>query len=368
MPHVAPNGSGGGGPAWAGLVAAMTWRNYLYYGDKDLLKEVYPTMRAYLKSLEAKSVDQVYRSEEGKWNWIGDWLAPGRGMDTNNWPTQPMAEVFNNSYIVYLWDIQRKAALALNKPEDAEVCVRKLNEIRPLIHKAFYDEEKGCYVSDEQPYLMMPLMAGIVPDELKEAIWKKLEDNINSRSSFQTGMIGTYFMINFLLDKGRNDLLYKMIAHKNYPGWGYMLSQGATVWWEQWNGYYSQMHSVFTSMDSWFYQGIAGIQHVDGDAGMKHFRINPACSLPLNHASASTESMYGTIRSEWTKKENGEILLHVEVPANSTAEIWFPASDKQAVTENNVALDQVPGVEGIAVKESKVVCQVASGSYQFEVK
>lgn len=368
LPHVAPNQSGGGGPAWAGLVAAAAWRNYVYYDDKSLLEEMYPVMYAYLNYLETKSVNQVYKSEPGPWDSIGDWLAPGRGMDTNNWPDKIMAEVFNNSYIVYLWDIQRKAALALGKQQDAEVCARKISQLRPLVHEAYYDKEKGYYVSDEQPYLMMPLMAGIVPEELRASIWKKLEDNINKRGSFQTGMIGTYMMINFLLENGRNDLLYKMINHTNYPGWGYMLSQGATTWWEQWNGYYSHIHSVFTSLDSWFYQGLAGIQALEQEPGMKYFRIKPAFDVPLEHVKASTQSLYGTISSEWEKQKDGTLQLKVEIPSNSSAEVWFPCSDKENVSEGSILLENIIGVTNVINRDTYTMALLSSGKYCFNIK
>ena len=368
MPHVAPNAGGGGGPAWAGLVAALTWRNYLYYEDTRTLEKIYPVMEHYLKSLEAKSPGNIYRSEKGKWNWIGDWLAPGRGMDTDNWPTKPMAEVFNNCYIIYLWDIQRKAAIALGKTEDAEFCSRKLDTLRPLVHKTFFDSTKFCYVSDEQPYLMMPLMAGIVPEELEGQIWKKLEENINSRQSFQTGMLGTYFMINYLMEKDRNDLLFKMISHSRYPGWGYMLSQGATVWWEQWNGYFSQMHSVFTSLDSWFYQGIAGIRPINGYPGMKHFRIRPDFTLPLNSVRASTVSMYGKISSGWEKEKDGGLQFHVEIPANSSAEIFFPVKDSKLISENGIPLDNIPEMKGKDIVEGRLCCTFPSGRYNVVIR
>ena len=73
-------------------------------------------------------------------------------------------------------------------------------------------------------------------------------------------MLGTDFMMEHLCAIGRNDLVFTMFIQTSYPGWGYMLEQGATTLWEQWNGIWSNIHSCFTSPDNWFYQGLAGIQ------------------------------------------------------------------------------------------------------------
>lgn len=367
IPNVAPIGQGGGGPAWPGLLAAITWRNYLYYGDIALLEELYPTMSRYLESLEFKCEDNILRKYGDEWSSIGDWLAPNRGMDGSNWPNVRMSEFFNNCYRVYLWDINRKAALALGRKEDAEYCKEKIDIIRPLIHQEFYDEVNQCYPSEEQPYLVMPLMAGVVPDSLKEDIWSRLESRIVEKSVVETGMLGTYFLINYLSDLGRDDLLYRLVAHENYPGWGYMLSQGATVWWEQWNGYYSHMHSVFTSLDSWFYQGIAGIKIKDEQSGMRNFAIKPAFDLPINYVSAKTESMYGVIKSEW-KRDGDNILFNVIVPPNSSAEITIPTTDRSEIYESGQNIEQAVGVSNISTSDSATKCTLASGTYCFKFK
>lgn len=364
LPNVAPNYQGGGGPGWAGLVAAITWRNYLYYGDIAFLKEIYPVMKKYLDNFESRCVDNLFQSSDEPILSIGDWVAPGRGMDTNNWPTQEMAEFFNNCYRVYLWSIQYKAALALGMSSDALACKRKLDTIRPIIHERYYNAEKGYYVSDEQPYLLMPLMTDVVPEDLRGRLWDHLEKNILEGRRFQTGMFGTYFLIQYLQEQDRSDLLYKLIAHTEYPGWGYMLTQGATTWWEQWNGYFSHIHSCFTSLDSWFYQGIAGIRCIDEAIGMKRFKIKPAFDLPLASAKASVQSMYGEITSAW-KKEKNTISFCVVIPPNSQAEVCFPVGMLDVIKESDKPLSDIEGVDLLKSTASETICLVSSGTYEF---
>ena len=49
-----------------------------------------------------------------------------------------------------------------------------------------------------------------------------------------------------------------------FPSWGYMVTQGASTLWENWQGTKytgvgSRNHIMFGSQSSWYYQAIAGI-------------------------------------------------------------------------------------------------------------
>lgn len=353
LPHTAPNRKGGGGIGWGGILAAMSWRNYLYYGDSILLRETYDNTLMYLKYIESKCVNGIYAGEDDPWSSIGDWLAPGRGMDTNNWPEKRWNDFFNNCYRVILWRTQLAAALALNKKDDAEMCRHTLERIVPLIHHFFFNASTRCYVSEEQTYLLMPLVADIVPDSLKMSLESRLVSRLSMEQHIETGMLGTYFLLHYLQDKGYDNLLYKLIANNRYPGWGYMLSQGATTWWEQWNGYWSRIHSCFTSLDSWFYQGLAGITPLLSSPGMKHFKISPAFVDGLTFVRASTHSMYGEIKSEW-KRRKGYVELKVGVPANCSATIESPAG--YAICAKKTLLGNRGTAHSLVVK---------SGEYKF---
>lgn len=342
FPNVAPNYHGGGGPGWPGIVAAMAWRNYLYYADRDLLTEAYQPMMDYLQFIETECEKGIYSGGADPWQCIGDWLAADRGMDSNRWPESEWNNFFNNCYRVLLWRTQQKAAAVLNKPADAASCQAHLDQIIPAIHAHYYNGSTARYVSDEQSYLLMPLVAQIVPQHLREDLHSKLIATLERDGSIRTGMLGTYFLIQYLQENDQNDLLYRLIAHTNYPGWGYMLSQGATTWWEQWNGYWSQIHSCFTSLDGWFYQGLAGIRPSESGPGMKEFRIKPTFISELSYVNASTESLYGTIKSSWKRKED-KIILEVEVPTNTTAEVSLPEGYVMEKEGNFINQIRLPG-------------------------
>ena len=375
LPHMAPFGAGGGGPGWPGLLAATTWRHYLYYGDRRVLEENFDAIRRYVDHLEARCKDNILRKYGGQWDFIGDWVPPNRGMDTDNWPGPQAAELFNNCYRIYQMDLLMRMAEALGKKDEVERCQSRLAVIRPAVHAAFYDKAAGHYVIDEQAYYVMPLMTGVVPEPERAAMLKKLEQNIlvKNQGHLDTGMLGTYFMMEYLRGTGRSDLVFTMFNQTAHPGWGYMLEQGATTLWEQWNGHWSHIHSCFTSPDNWFYQGLGGIMPDPAVPGFKQIIIKPNMVGDLTWVKAHHDSPYGRIVSNW-KLEAGKLTMEVTVPPNTTATIFVPAKDAAGVTESGgkigearaPALSNVEGVKFLRMENSVAVYAVGSGTYQFQ--
>lgn len=332
IPHTAPQGEGGGGPAWGGSAQALTWRTYLYYGDRRIVERNYDACRRHIEGIEAYATNGIVRAFGGKWDFIGDWVPPGRGMDTTNWPPRPAAELFNNCYRLYLREQLAQMADALGRHDEARACRTEVERLRPLVHAAFYDGSRQLYVLDEQSYQVMPLMTGVVPAGLRPAVMKRLEDGIlvNRGGHLDTGMLGTYFLLDYLSQIGRDDLIFTVVNQVTHPGWGYMLDQGATTWWEQWNGYYSRIHSCFTSLDGWFYQGLAGIRPDPRAPGFKRIIIRPAVVGDLTWVKAHHDSPYGRIASSW-KREGATLTLEVTVPANTTATVFVPGEPPREV-------------------------------------
>ena len=100
---------------------------------------------------------------------------------------------------------------------------------------------------------------------------------------------------------------------------------------------------------------------------MKHFRLCPAYDLPLDTVQATTRSPYGTIRSGWTRRADGTLQLQFEVPANSTAEVWFRQASPDSISEAGCPLERVEGVTEVRREENRTVARIGSGSYCFDV-
>src|SRR5450756_252858 len=78
----------------------------------------------------------------------------------------------------------------------------------------------------------------MVPEDFRPAVVETLVRNIEQKSDghIGTGLVGAQWLMRTLSDNGQADLAYKIATQKTYPGWGYMVEQGATTVWELWNG------------------------------------------------------------------------------------------------------------------------------------
>jgi alpha-L-rhamnosidase len=333
LPYVAPpfEKSGGGAP-WPGGIARIPWEHYLHYGDSAVLEENLAGARSYCEYLDSRSTNDVLRAWGGGFEFIGDWVPPGRGMDTQNWPNKEMAELFCNCFRVHLWQLVEQMSAALGRTVEAEYARQRAAAIQAATHAAFYDAANQRYVIDEQIYYAFPLLVGIAPEAERPALLENLVRCIvrKNHGHLDTGMLGTMFLLEYLNSIGRDDLVLGIYQKKDYPGWGYMVEQGATTMWEQWNGYWSQIHSCFTSADNWLYRGLAGIRPDPAGPGFRKVIIRPAVVGDITWVKAHHDGPYGRIVSHWTRDADA-FTLGVRIPPNSMATVILPDGSSREV-------------------------------------
>ena len=124
---------------------------------------------------------------------------------------------------------------------------------------------------------------------------QNLEHTILVKNSghIDAGMHGLYFLLKYLMEQDRNDVIYQMVSKRDYPSWGYMLDHGATTIWEDWSGSMSHIHDTLISIGSWFIQGIGGIRIDEKSPGFRHFFIKPGIVGDLTFARAATARRTG---------------------------------------------------------------------------
>ena len=152
---------------------------------------------------------------------------------------------------------------------------------------------------------------------------------------------------------------------RTYPGWGYMLEQGATTFWEQWNGYWSQIHSCFTSPGSWFYQGLAGIRPDPQGPGFKKIFIQPALVGDVTWVKCHHDSMFGRITSNW-KRANGALTMEVGIPANTTATVRIPTKKPDGVQLDGKPVEKSADVKVLRRETDALILEVGGGNYRFD--
>ena len=347
---------------WGGMVDVMPWKTYLYYGDRRNLERAYePMVRYPTKYIDGFHIDGGLQGQ-GQFDSGCDWVAPRIGMTA-----PPGSGLFVACYRAYLMDLLAKSANALGKTDDAKRFGKRVTDLKTLIHSAFYKANEGLYDSGRELDQALPLALGIVPAALRTNVQKALDDAVmvKNKGHLDTGMLGTYFLLKSLRETGRSDLAFTMANQKDFPGWGYLLSQGMTTFGEQWDGIWSQIHSCFASAGSWFYQGLAGICPDESGPGFKKIIIKPAVVGDLTWVKCSYASIHGTIVSNW-KLDAGKLTMEVTIPINTTAVVYVPSKDAAGVTESNKPAAKAEGVKFLRMENSAAVYEVGSGSYRFQ--
>jgi len=376
--HTAPEFyPAGGGPSWGGETSELVRRLYTYYGDKRAIETAYATLKKYLDHLESNTQGDILRyfnpynpGQPMVWYFLGDWTPPGISPDKHDFvfENELQREFFNNCYRVLLWEDLANYAEAVGNKAEALRCRQRLAVLRPLIHTTYYDPVTKTYKANRQAYLVIALLARVVPEKLRAAIFKQLEDDIviAKKGHLDTGLQGTFMLLALLTQENRNDLVDLMVNQTTFPGWGFLIKERkVTTWPETWSGWGSQIIQVVGTAGAWFYEGLAGIRPDPAYPGFKHFTLRPGIVKSVDWVECSYQSPYGKIVSNW-KREGDTLTMNVTIPPNTTATVFIPAKDAATVTESGKPASKAEGVKFLRMENNAALYAVGSGTYQFQ--
>jgi alpha-L-rhamnosidase len=168
----------------------------------------------------------------------------------------------------------------------------------------------------------------MTPEGMKPKVLAKLLQSIIQDQDYHldTGIIGTRYLLDVLTENGQEEIAYRIASQETYPGWGYMIAEGATTLWERWEkitggGMNSHNHIMLGSIDAWFYRAIAGISCLE--KGWKKVKIKPGVVGDLKFATATLKTVRGDVHVSWEKKEDSFEVI-VQIPVGTTAEVHLP--------------------------------------------
>ena len=178
---------------------------------------------------------------------------------------------------------------------------------------------------------------GIVPDSLKEKVTSRLNARIleEDKGHLATGLVGLPIITEWVNSNNSSELMYQMMTKKDYPGFGYMIENGATTTWEHWRGERSRIHNCYNGPGSWYYQSIGGIRPLEDYPGYKKFLLAPRPPKALSWAEISKETPFGTIIVSW-QKEQGQMVMQVTIPTGSSAKFRLPKGVETCLIDNEI--------------------------------
>ena len=354
VPHTAPFGGGGGGPAWGSSYVIVPWFYYLYYGDKDLLRQHYHGMKQWIEYLGTRTDKNgiVVREEPNGW-CLGDWATPAK--------IELPEPLVNTAYYFYCADIMSKVAEVLENNTDKNYFDNLKTRIQSALNQKYLNKIENRYWTSYQGADVFPLAFGMVPEERRENVFKSLVNHvIKNKGHLDTGILATPLLLEILTEMGRVDLAFTIMNQRDFPSFGhYILGKGATTLWEDWHGQSSHSHPMYGSVIRWFYKVLAGINPDPIHPGFKHIILRPTPCGDLTFVRAEYNSLYGPVKSEWKITKN-TFKLDIEIPANTSATVLIPATRSE-----NVSVKNSQNVTSAGFENNRVAYEVGSGKHTF---
>ena len=299
--HVIPNVlHQSGSAAWDDAATICPWAVYLAYGDPNILRAQFASMK--------KWVDYITAHTTTKDLWTGgehygDWL--GLDAPSGSYKGSSREDLIASAFYAHSTALVIKAGRVLGQDISAyealyERIVRAFRQAYPV-----YQTQTECTLA---------IYFALAEDTQKAA--DQLAQMIRScGTKLQTGFVGTPYLLHALSAHGYTELAYDLLLRREYPSWLYPVTKGATTIWEHWDGqmengdfWSSDMnsfnHYAYGAVADWVYTVAAGIQTVEEKPGYAAVRIAPQPDKRLDWLEASVETRHGLVRSRWEKQRD----------------------------------------------------------------
>ncbi|MCX7425518.1 MAG: family 78 glycoside hydrolase catalytic domain [Planctomycetia bacterium] len=402
IPDVVPaypcKGRTTGDPAWAGNYPLVVWYVYQYYGDRRLLEEHYPSMKRWVGYLTSIA-NEDHVIEKG--GYYGDHMLPGDAPGKEEFLSKetPPPLLWTGYYYNNVW-ILAQAARILGADDDA-AHQRLADAIGAALNKKWLSPSGKSYATGSQTANIFPLAIGVVPTTNRQDVLNSLVDDVlvKRRGHLHTGNLGTTCIMDSLADLGRGDALYRVATSTDYPGWGYMVREGATTVWEAWSnnvpgtdvasgmvvndiGVSEDSMLMFGSINEFFFGALAGIEGPDYFGtrtvvpGFREIRIRPRVLGDLTSVAAHIRTVRGIVGVDWKRNDNG-LTLTATIPVNSLAKVSVPKLGLREVVieegdrvlwEKGAYRGGVAGITAATEEPEYVTFDTGSGTYRFVLR
>ncbi len=343
------------GLAWAMAHPLLIDQLYRYYGNRQIGETEYATAKRWMALVEKQYPDGI----------VTDGLSDHESLTEN-----PSPEMVTPLYFVsanLLADQASRRQLTAD-----ETPYRQLAEkIRTAYRRQFVDGASGRVGPGTQASQAFALYTGIVTEADRPKVLAYLVQEIHARNDhLSTGIMGTKFMLDVLSREGYADLAYKIVTQPDFPGWGWMLKNGATTLWEHWeysDNTFSHNHPMFGSVSQWMMQWLGGIQPETDSVGFDRIVVRPQVPKGLDWVKSHYDSVRGRIVSNWQRSEDS-MRFKIEIPVNTQARVVLPVDESAVITESGVPVSSALGVTRAKGRGNTVELTVGSGRYEFTVR
>ncbi|MBO5065677.1 MAG: family 78 glycoside hydrolase catalytic domain [Clostridia bacterium] len=314
-----------GSSAWADVGVIVPYWVYRTYGDTEIIKDQFESMKKWILFMEANG------SERGLFDkhdcHFGDWLSLDAGDEATGGMTDK--NLIGSAYLIY----SNRLFIEMGKVIGEDMSY--FEELYDLSIKAYRKKylNSGKPEHETQTANVLAIYFDITDDVEREG--SKLVKDIEECGHLKTGFVGTPYLLHALTKIGRSDIAYKLLLKETFPSWLFPVTRGATTMWERWDGMKvdgtfatpemnSFNHYAYGSVGDWLYTTVAGIDSDFNEPAYKHIIFRPLPNKELGYAKARILTENGEIVSSWEYTGNGnECKFSFTIPAGSYATLYL---------------------------------------------
>ncbi|QPZ40133.1 family 78 glycoside hydrolase catalytic domain [Paramicrobacterium chengjingii] len=323
--------------AWSDAATIVPEAVHSAYGDVDVLRRQYSSMRAWVEKVRGIVGPDLL------WNTgaqFGDWLDPTAPPDDAS-RAQADPDVVATAYFARSVGILARTAATLGLRADGEDYAQLEKRARAAFI-ATYVSDDGHVRSDCQTVYALSIVGDLFESERQRTGAGQRLAELVTAAGFRvsTGFVGTPLILDALSMAGYPELAYRMLLEESCPSWLYAVSMGATTVWERWDSMLSDgsinpgsmtsfNHYAYGAVADWLHRSVAGL--APSSPGYQTVDVRPLVTGDLSSASARHLSPYGEIAVGW-KLDQGQVDLTLTIPYGVTARVWMPgAADAEIV-------------------------------------
>ncbi|HLZ86889.1 MAG TPA: alpha-L-rhamnosidase C-terminal domain-containing protein, partial [Puia sp.] len=374
VPFVIPNVAGNGTSAgWADVATIIPWNIYLAYGDRRVLADQYPSMKAWVEYIRGQAKNDLWNTG----SHFGDWLFYRPFDDNDGRSAVTDKYLIAQCFYAHSTQLLIDAATVLGKKEDVDGYTTLLKKIKDAFLREYMTPE-GRLVSGTQTAYVLALQFDMLPEAFRKQAAERLVKNIQDYNyHLTTGFLGTPYLCHVLSRYNFTAVAYRLLLQDTYPSWLYPVKMGATTIWERWDGIKpdgsfqtpgmnSFNHYSYGAIGDWMYRVVAGIDTYEDGPGYHHSRISPHPGGGLSYAYGDLETGYGRISSHWQLTDDS-LTIDLVIPANTTSTVYIPAPEGGLITEGGHNLSTVKDIRIEGIEKGYLLVRLGSGNYHFRL-
>ncbi len=333
----------------------MLGEYYEYFGNSDLLKQVYPNMKKLMDYFE-----KYIGKEHGLLYKVPGWIVLDH---PDSDPPLDQKDEITGLNCLYYGALKQAASIAqtlIIDPHQASIWNKQASILKSNIRKWLWSPEKNLFPDSygsekfsQQTQVYAMLYGLIEPNDKDIVIEKVAAMNRSSEQSF------SYYLLYSMFDAKPQ---WSLDFIRKYWGAQMKLPLFNGGWFEAWekekpgSDFVTTSHAWCSGPTALLPQKVLGVEPVS--AGWKTFSVKPN-PCDLKWAKGIVPTPLGPIIVDWKVNGKGTFSMYVRVPEKTSAEISVPSTDPQKVSVNGKPINKLRTDHG------KIIFHVVPGEYEI---